>query len=113
MSCRGAASMVADIVKIEEGSQNPIFEAILEIMISVVIFLLAELVKIGLEGFAIIDKYYGRPRRSGTGRPYYPPPGYQYSSQFSQMKEPINNSNMPNSNTAGHANYRGIHSELR
>lgn len=53
----------------------------------------AELVKIGLEGFAIIDKYYGRPRRSGTGRPYYPPPGYQYSSQFSQMKEPINNSN--------------------
>ncbi|KAF3955810.1 hypothetical protein CMV_019009 [Castanea mollissima] len=34
----------------------------------------AELVKIGLEGFAIIDKYYGRPRRSGTGRPYYPPP---------------------------------------
>ena len=73
----------------------------------------AELVKIGLEGFAIIDKYYGRPRRSGTGRPYYPPPGYQYSSQFSQMKEPINNSNMPNSNTAGHANYRGIHSELR
>ena len=73
----------------------------------------AELVKIGLEGFAIIDKYYGRPRRSGTGRPYYPPLGYQYSSQFSQMKEPINNSNMPNSNTAGHANYRGIHSELR
>ena len=38
MSCRGAASMVVDIMKIEEGSQNPISETILEIMISVVIF---------------------------------------------------------------------------
>ena len=30
--------MVVDIMKIEEGSQNPISETILEIMISVVIF---------------------------------------------------------------------------
>ena len=43
----------------------------------------ADLVKIGMEGFATIDKYYGRPRR--PGRPYYPP-GYPYTSQFPHMK---------------------------
>ena len=65
----------------------------------------ADLVKIGMEGFATIDKYYGRPRR--PGRPYYPP-GYPYTSQFPQMKEPVNNSNVPGSQT-----FRGIYSEVK
>uniref|UniRef100_A0A2N9I845 Uncharacterized protein n=1 Tax=Fagus sylvatica TaxID=28930 RepID=A0A2N9I845_FAGSY len=59
----------------------------------------ADLVKIGLEGFAIIDKYYGRPIRrpgtgTGTGRPYYPP-RYPYASQVPPMKEPINKTKVP------------------
>ena len=71
----------------------------------------AELIKIGNEGFAIIDKYFNQPRSSG--RLYYSPPRYQYGSQVAQMKEPINNSKVQSSNIAGHTNFRGIYSEVK
>jgi hypothetical protein len=60
----------------------------------------ADLAKIGKEGFDIIDKYYGRPKRN-IGRPA-PPPGYPHGNNFClgsevpplpQMKEAVNKTN--------------------
>jgi hypothetical protein len=45
----------------------------------------ADLAKIGKEGFDIIDKYYGRPKRN-IGRPA-PPPGYPHGNNFCQGSE--------------------------
>jgi hypothetical protein len=70
----------------------------------------ADLVKIGYEGFAIIDKYYGRPRR--PGRFYYAPP-YPYTSQVPEVKEPSNNTNVPSSNNTAGKTFRGIYSEVK
>jgi hypothetical protein len=70
----------------------------------------ADLVKIGYEGFAIIDKYYGRPRR--PGRFYYAPP-YPYTSQVPQVKEPSNNTNVPSSNNTAGKTFCGIYSEVK
>jgi hypothetical protein len=63
----------------------------------------AELAKIAAEGFAIIDKYFARPKRNGHGRVApIPPPGNP------QMKEAINKSNMPSGfNIPAGQNFRG------
>ena len=62
----------------------------------------AELQKIGKEGFGIIDKHFGRPKR-----PYGNKAIYQ-ESEVPQMKEGINKSNVPSSNFAAQ-NFRVIY----
>lgn len=62
----------------------------------------AELQKIGKEGFGIIDKCFGRPKRYGNKIIYQ-------ESEVPQMKESINKSNMqPSSNIAAQT-YRVIY----
>jgi hypothetical protein len=64
------------------------------------------LTKIGKEGFGIIDKYYGRPKRHGYGNKVI----YLENEQvIPQMKEPINKSNMPNGSFAGQPTFRVIY----